>query len=312
MDESKMSAKEVNLMRIDYSRKFGSVDVAVKEANRICEKVKREAAKNDYAVQMLIVVSDMDGRTEEKRPPHLHIMIYARPGDAVAKMIVSCINNFQEKHGLGKAATRHYCDGGYIRYVIRQCRKIRCFENDPDGNLSGLNIIEEAKRINPGLFRKRPEGKSGEDRLIGQNQTTSQPPCNDRYPREGACDRRRLAGAAEGMPERKKKRSKNKHRREKEVRGYDDLITRAEWLAKSPSEKACYYNSLHMSLNFFVYKMRLKKQILIDEFRRNHFVYDEGENKFKSISQAILDIGLYSQFVRTYAKNLIDLDEIED
>lgn len=40
-------------MRIDDNRKFDTIDMARKEANRICEKVKRESVHKGYAVQLL-------------------------------------------------------------------------------------------------------------------------------------------------------------------------------------------------------------------------------------------------------------------
>jgi len=62
-----MSKREIKLMRIDDRRKFATYEEAEKEANRIREKVKRIAEENNYAVQMLIGISDRDGKIKKKK-----------------------------------------------------------------------------------------------------------------------------------------------------------------------------------------------------------------------------------------------------
>lgn len=150
-----MSSRIAKFMRIDYSFKFPSFHEAEKEANRIREKVKREAERKSYAVQMLIGISDMDGKTKEEVQPHLHIMFYACPCETLMATMVHYINVFQKKHNMKSAATKHGCDTGYIPYIIKQSRKIRHYEHDPDDILKNFSIRKEVERIEAGSFRKK-------------------------------------------------------------------------------------------------------------------------------------------------------------
>jgi len=142
-------------MRIDYSYKFPTFKDAEKEANRIREKVKRDAERKGYAVQMLIGISDRDGKIPSRlSQPHLHIMFYACPCETFLKATASYINKFLKKHNLNGAVTRHVCDTGYIPYIVMQSRKNRYYEHDPDNALSDYNVVKKAKRVEARAFRK--------------------------------------------------------------------------------------------------------------------------------------------------------------
>lgn len=253
-----MSARVAKLMHIDDSIYFNCNNDAKKEANRRCEKLKREAEQKGYAVQMLIGISDKDGDTQEPKRPHLHIMVYACPGDAVTAMLVSCINKHERKHGREGKATRHECynEYKYVHYIVEQSRYIRSCEYDPDKVLKDFNIIEKAKRIRPELFRKRPGKTSGNDCQAEQPDTIPQPPCNNRYPHEGVCDRRAAEGGAQGIPGKK-----NKHKRK--MKEQVNLIPRDEWYSLSAREQANYYNCMNLRIDYFVCRMGITKRSMI-------------------------------------------------
>jgi len=309
-----MSVRVTKLMRVDDSRKFDTFNDAEKEANRIREKVKREAEQKDYAVQMLIGISDMDGNAKMSKPPHLHTMFYACPCETVLAMIVSYINSFERKRGRKSAATKHNCDSGYIPYIVRQSRKIRCFEHDPNGILNSFNIVQKAKRETLYYLEKDPAKQGANPVEQNKQGLGNNPRVINRPSRPGACERNRHVGdgAGEGRPTMRKKVRKNTaggYARSKEKRQYADLITRDEWFTKTTYEKAAYFNSTRMSLNFFAYKMHLTKQSILDDFKRNSYLYCKYENKFKS--RLLFHLGRLElmRFDLKMRKNLINLDD---
>lgn len=289
-----MSDRVAKFMRIDDRRKFQTVDEAVQEANRIREKISREADKRNFAVQLLIVVSDTDLRAETRVRPHLHIMLYGSPAETISKIIVKSINDYQRKHGCERSATRHGCDAGYIQYIVNQQRKIRYFERDPEGVLSDLNLKAEVLKVDQNAFRKCSIKISGNAK---KQKGYSHSP---ELPRNFCGDSRNSCGdshkkLSEGIPARKKA-EKKWHSTEY------SLITRGEWLAKSADEKAKYYNSLHMKLSFFAYKMHLTVAKITDDFARDGYIYyDTIERKFMTSEQVFwehIDFKLHEKEMR--------------
>ena len=49
------------------------------------------------------------------------------------------------------------------------------------------------------------------------------------------------------------------------------------WLDKLPEDKAKYYNRTRMSMEFFAQKLGTSRQDIIEDFRRNGYVYNESE-----------------------------------
>ena len=198
-----MSERVTKFMRIDDRRKFSSFKKAETEANRIREKVKREAEKNNYAVQMLIGISDMDGKTKEAREPHLHIMFYACPCDTILTTVVAYINDYARKNCFEygscqkrkngficrdcsmRVATKHNCNKGYKDYIEEQSRKRRYFERDPDNILNNSNITRSSKNLEPNSFRTVPPKKAKKVRKVSRKPVITKPTCNC-SPHEGS------------------------------------------------------------------------------------------------------------------------------
>ena len=295
-----MSARVAKLVKIDDRRKFDTIYEAEKEANRIREKVNREAEQNGYAVKMLIGISDMDGKTKECKPLHLHFVFYACPGETVAKLIVSCINTFQHKSGLERAATKHNCySDGYIEYILKQSRKTRYFEHDPDGLLNDINIKEQIGKADCRTFRNMPYENTGKNaKKVNYMGPLTLLYNSDWTPRVGGNDYSPAAGGARvgspGWGHMKNRKLKSRSTRGKEAREYDDLIPRHEWFSKTSTEKAQYYNSTHMKLSYFAYKMHITTQSIKDDINRgrkyyNKYYYDKVDRKFKTFMKIYLE-----------------------
>lgn len=286
-------------IRIDDNRKFGTIDMARKEANRICEKVKRESVHKGYAVQILIGISELALKNKQRVKPHLHIIIYASPAETVARMIVAYINDYQRKHAGKTAATHHECDCGYIPYIVNQSKHFRYYHYDAETVLDGTCILAEVGKINPSLFRKMAvKHCKGAFNLQGCPYTL-QLPCN--YNRDSR--------SHVGIPE----REKEKYTQRRTSRQTDiHLITREEWLSKSPQEQARYYNSLHMKLSFFAYKLHMRTQSIIDDFECSGYYYDEEERRFITKKQLLLERIELILFEQRMQKCLINLDDIDD
>lgn len=52
------------------------------------------------------------------------------------------------------------------------------------------------------------------------------------------------------------------------------------WLDKLPEDKAKYYNRTRMSLEFFAQKLGTDPVSIIQDFKRNGYVYSESERVF--------------------------------
>lgn len=173
-----MTERKTKLVRIEHQQKFQSIKEAEKEANAICGVASRAAKKNNWSCKLLVAVSENDprnsqssfvrngrrgrpiktfvakyqGRKLTKKKPHLHIILYGYPGQAVANKIVKNINiRYRKRHPTSskKVVSRSWqIDAGYIPYVVNQSSNIRCVNYDPDGILSDLNLLEaHDKRI---------------------------------------------------------------------------------------------------------------------------------------------------------------------
>ena len=64
------------------------------------------------------------------------------------------------------------------------------------------------------------------------------------------------------------------------------------WLDKLPEDKAKYYNKTRMSVDLFSQKLGISPQMLLDDFRRNGYVYDESERRMK------LSVSLHAKLFR--------------
>ena len=53
------------------------------------------------------------------------------------------------------------------------------------------------------------------------------------------------------------------------------------WLDKLPEDKAKHYNRTRMSMELFAKKIGYNAQSILEDFRRNGYVYDESERRVK-------------------------------
>ena len=53
------------------------------------------------------------------------------------------------------------------------------------------------------------------------------------------------------------------------------------WLDKLPEDKAKYYNRTRMSMELFAQKIGYNPQSILEDFKRNGYIYDERERKVK-------------------------------
>ena len=154
-----MSAREAKFMRIDDRRKFATLAEAEKEADRIKENVARNVKKKDYAVVLLIGISEHCLSGKKEVLPHLHTMYYGEPADTIGRLIVSCINKYEKKHGRKRAATRHSCDVKYARYINEQSDKYRTLVYDPHHVLGNVSRLIEEMKADLEAFRKKRRSK---------------------------------------------------------------------------------------------------------------------------------------------------------
>lgn len=297
-------------MHIDDRRRFDSIDSAINEAERIADKVRREADKNGYAVKIYIGVSEQDIKAKRRVRPHLHIVVYAEPAETVSRMIAKCINDFARKSGSGRVATRHNCySTGYIDYVALQSRKYRYYENDPNGILADIDITGIIENPDPEAFRKSPSQKTDKNLKKTRLRDFSELPCNHRTLRVekdkastaagGACaespmrenrgkmDTVSNIGDKSHIPS-TAKRTKGKTRYNtghRPKRYYSDIITKDQWLSMSPRERASFYNGSRMKLSHFASRLHLTTKTITEDFERNGYHYDEIERTFKTTMQ---------------------------
>lgn len=71
------------------------------------------------------------------------------------------------------------------------------------------------------------------------------------------------------------------------------------WLDKLPEDKANYYNRSRMSMELFAKKIGYNAQSILEDFRRNGYVYNESERKVS------LSGSLHVRLLR-YKKTLYD------
>ena len=168
-----MTERRTKLMRIEHQQKFQSIKDAEKEANAICGYANRAAKKNNWSCKVLVAVSEYDPRNSElsfvrngkrgrpiktfvakrqrkkltKKRPHLHIILYGNPGQAIASKIVRNINTrYRKRYPLSskQVVSRSWSiDAGYIPYVTAQASSIRCVDYDVEGVLSDLDLFGE-------------------------------------------------------------------------------------------------------------------------------------------------------------------------
>lgn len=165
--------RETNLLRIEHQFKFNTIEEAEKEANTIYIYAQRKIIKNNWSCKMLIAIADdykdcsckletvktgKKGRPikkvvpvnkkAKKILPHLHILVYANPGETLTKPIVRSINKRHKKNNNCKdVISRRYPiegeRGRYISYTFNQSPKMRYFEHDPQGLLDDFEFWYE-------------------------------------------------------------------------------------------------------------------------------------------------------------------------